>query len=74
MVSILSPVSEEVQYTIQHVDEIDIINRAQGLETYSGYLKYGRKYTDTWVGAGFSYKVSDRFYVGGSSFLSSFIL
>jgi len=73
-VAILSPVSEEVQYTIQHIDEIDIINRAQGLETYSGYIKYARKYTDTWVGAGFSYKVSDRFYVGGSSFLSIKVL
>ena len=69
-VAILSPVSEEVQYTIQHIDEIDIIKRAQGLETYSGYLKYARKYTDTWVGGGFSYKISDRFYVGGSAFLS----
>ncbi len=68
--AILSPVSEEVQYTIQHIDEIDIINRTQGQETYSGYLKYARKYTDTWVGGGFSYKVSERFYVGGSAFLS----
>lgn len=68
--AILSPVSEEVRYTIQHIDEIDIINRTQGKETYSGYLKYARKYTDTWVGGGSSYKVSDRFYVGGSAFLS----
>ena len=68
--SILSPVSEEVRFTIQHIDEIDIINRTQGLETYSGYLRYARKYTDTWVGGGVSYKVSERFYVGGSAFLS----
>ncbi len=73
-VAILSPVSEEVRYTIQHIDEIDIINRTQGLETYSGYLKYARKYTDTWVGGGFSYKVSDRFYVGVSSFVSIKVL
>ncbi len=69
-VAILSPVSEEISYTIQHFDSIDIIKRTQGVETYSGYLKYSRKYDDTWAGFGASYKVSDNFYIGASSFLS----
>ena len=73
-VAILSPISEETKYTIQHIDEVDIINRTQGPETYSGYLRYARKYDDTWVGTGFSYKISDRFYLGGSSFLSIKVL
>ena len=73
-VAILSPLSEEIQYTIQHVDSIDIIDRTTGLETYTGYLNYSRKYDDTWVGGGFSYKLSDRFYVGVSSFVSVKIL
>jgi len=68
--AILSPVSEEVNYTVQHFDEIDVIQRMEGLETYSGYLKYSRKYDDTWAGFGVSYKISDRFFIGGSSFLS----
>ena len=68
--AILSPISEEIEYTIQHFDELDVIQRTQGLETYSGYLKYSRKYDDTWVGFGISYKLSDQFYIGLSSFLS----
>lgn len=68
--AVLTPVSEEIQYTIDHKDELDIIDRTSGQETYSGYLKYARKYTDTWVGGGYSYEISDRLYVGGSGYLS----
>lgn len=69
-VAILSPVSQEIQYTLQHIDTIDIIKRTSGDETYSGYMKYMRQFDDTWVGAGLSYKISQNFYVGLSSFLS----
>jgi hypothetical protein len=72
--AILSPTSEEITYTIQHFDELDIIQRTAGLETYSGYLKYARQYDDTWVGFGVSYRLSDNFYIGGSSFLSIKVL
>jgi len=68
--AVLSPVSEEITYTIQHFEELDIINRTQGVETYSGYLKYSRKYDDTWFGFGASYQLSEQFYVGLSSFVS----
>jgi hypothetical protein len=73
-VAILSPISEEIKYTIQHFDELDIIHRTLGMETYTGYLNYSRKYDDIWVGGGFSYRISERFYVGGSAFLSVKVL
>lgn len=69
-VAILSPISEEIRYTIQHTDEIDIIQRTLGEEIYSGYLKYSRKYNDTWVGGGISYDLSDRLSIGSSLFFS----
>ena len=72
--AILSPDSQEIEYTIQHFDELDIIKRTQGMETYSGYINYSRRYDDTWVGFGASYKLSDKFYVGVSSFLSIKVL
>ncbi len=68
--AILSPGSEEVNFTIQHNDETDVIQRIEGLETYTGYLKYSRRYDDTWAGFGFSYVLSDNFSVGVSSFVS----
>lgn len=68
--AILSPVSEEVNFTIQHTDEVEVIQRTLGLETYDGYLKYSRKYEDIWVGAGFSYELSDNWSIGVSSFLA----
>ena len=72
--AILSPTSEEINYTIQHFDELDIIQRTTGPETYSGYLKYSRKYDETWAGFGVSYRLSDNFYIGASSFLSIKVL
>jgi len=68
--AILSPVSEDVNFTIQHTDEIEVIQRTLGLETYNGYLKYSRKYEDIWAGAGFSYEVSDNLSLGFSTFLA----
>ena len=73
-VAILSPVSEEINYTLQHFDELDVINRTEGDETYSGYLNYSRKFDDTWAGMGFSYRVNDRLYFGLSTFISTKIL
>lgn len=68
--AILSPVSEEVNFNIQHTDEVEVINRTLGLETYNGYLRYSRKYEDIWVGTGFSYALSDNWSLGFSSFLA----
>jgi len=49
---------------------LDVIQRTEWLEDYSGFLRYSRKYDDIYVGFGMSYELSDRFYVGGSSFVS----
>jgi hypothetical protein len=68
--SILTPVKEDSEYTLQHFDELDIIQRTEGLETYSGYLNYSRRYNDTWIGFGASYKLTDQIYFGLSSFLT----
>lgn len=68
--AVLSPISEEIDFTIQYIDELELINRTQGSETYSGYLRYSRKYDDTWFGFGVSYQLSEQFYVGLSSFVS----
>ena len=62
--SILSPVKEAIQYSAQALDELDIIERTEGIETYSGNLRYSRRYHDTWIGFGTSYKLTDQFYVG----------
>lgn len=73
-VAILSPVSEEVRFSLQHEVEIDIIQRTTGPEVYTGYLNYYRKYDDTWIGAGLSYEFSKNFYVGASLFVSTKVL
>ncbi len=73
-VAVLTPVAEEIQYTIQHTDTLDLVARTEGPELYSGYLKYRRKYQDTFVGFGASYQVLPNLYIGGSSFISIKIL
>lgn len=73
-VAILSPVSEEMEYTIQYSDVKEIIARTLGPELYSGYLQYYRKYDETWVGFGVSYKIGDNIYLGASSFIGINVL
>ena len=68
--AVLSPVSEELEYTIQHIDSLDIIRRTDGLENYAGYVKYRRKYDETWIGFGYSRQIWDNFYIGASSFVA----
>ena len=66
----LSPVSESSNFSIQHFDKRELINRTQGLETYSGYLKYERNYDDFFIGLGGSYKLNENLSIGMSSFVS----
>ncbi len=68
--AVLSPVSESMNFTIQHLDELDIINRTKGIETYSGYIKYERDYNDFFIGAGGSYKLNENLSLGFSTFAS----
>lgn len=69
--AVLSPVSDEIRYTGQYNDQLDVIRRTSGDETYSGYLNYARSYDDTWVGGGLSYGFSEQLYIGMSGFLSA---
>ncbi len=68
--AVLSPVSEELEYTIQHFDQLDLIERTEGDEVYSGYLRYRRKYNTTYFGFGASYELSSNFFLGLSSFIA----
>jgi hypothetical protein len=67
---ILTPSSGEIDYVIHYLDEFDLIERTIGEEIYSGYIRYNRKYTDTWIGAGVSNNLGKNWSIGGSAFLS----
>ena len=66
----LSPVSDEIEFNIQHFAEIEVIKRMEGLETFSGYMDYARKEDDSWAGFGLSYHLAKGLYVGSSAFIS----
>ena len=69
--TLLTPVSEEIRYTGQYINSLDVINRTQGNEIYSAYLNYARKYDDIWLGGGVSYRFSPQFFMGLSGFVST---
>lgn len=66
----LVPLTKNIQYNYVFENELDIIERLDGNEDYSGQISYLNKYNDYYVGGGFSYKLSDQFTIGASSFLS----
>lgn len=68
--ALMSPSNESIDYTIQYQNELDIIQRTNGQENYSGYIKYSRDFDDTWGGMGLSYELSDQVYIGTSMFIS----
>jgi len=49
---------------------MDLIHRSYGVESYSGYLRYSRRYDDLYMGLGGSYRINDKFSLGASTFLS----
>ena len=69
-VAFLSPASENVNFSIQQLDELNLIERTMGEEVYSGYIDYKRDYNDYYIGAGGSYKFNDKLHLGISSFVS----
>lgn len=66
----LVPISNDYEFTYNYADELDIINRLDGDESYLGEIVYKNAYTDYYVGGGLSYKLSERFTIGGSLFIS----
>jgi hypothetical protein len=56
---------------VNYVDEnINILTNTPGVERYNAYSQYVNKLRDDWFGIGGSYKLNDRFSIGGSVFVS----
>lgn len=69
-IAYLVPITNDFEFTYNYADELDIIKRLDGNENYFGEIVYKNAYTDYYVGGGLSYKLSDRFTIGGSLFIS----
>lgn len=60
----------QVEFT-QSVDQnIDILTHIPGTERYYAYFQYRNIYRDDWIGVGGSLKLSPKFFVGVSMFVS----
>lgn len=67
-IAVLSPISEDIRFSVDHSSTIPLIDRVEGDDNYTAHINYSRKYDDIWAGVGVSYKHSDRFSVGLSLF------
>ncbi len=70
----LVPLTKNVKFGYFYNEELDIIKRLDGNEDYTGEIIYKNEYDDYYVGGGVSYKLSDRFTIGASAFVSIKIL
>jgi hypothetical protein len=70
----LVPITYNIKFTYLYDDELEIINRLDGEEDYTGKIGYKYRYDDYYVGGGLSLNISDRFTMGASSFLSIKVL
>lgn len=60
----------KVEFT-QSVDQnIDVLKNIPGNERYYAYFQYQNIYRDDWIGIGGSYKLSPKFFIGASMFVS----
>ena len=66
----LVPLTTDVRFSYSYVEEIDIIQRIDGVEDYTGDIVFISLYDDYYFGAGVSYNLSDRFTIGASAFIS----
>ena len=66
----LVPLHLDAEYNYISYQDIDIIKRLDGNEDYLGELNFRNAYDDYYVGGGVSYKLSDRFSIGASVFIS----
>jgi hypothetical protein len=69
-VSVLTRASDDKSIEHPYSEELDILSIPDGIENYTGSLGLRKKYKDLWIGFGASQKLSDNFYIGGSSFFS----
>lgn len=66
----LVPITNDVKFSYYYADELDILKRLDGEESYTGEIVYKYAYDDYYFGGGLSNKLSDRFTIGGSLFIS----
>ncbi len=66
----LVPSTYNIEFTYLYNEQLEIINRLDGEEEYTGKIGYKYKYDDYFLGLGISKKISDRFTMGASSFFS----
>lgn len=64
----LVPITYNINFTYLYNDQLEVINRLRGIADFTGEIRY--KYDDFNVGGGLSKKISDRFTIGASGFLS----
>jgi len=68
--SFLTRAFDEIEVNYTHLNQLELLQKPEGEEHYTAIIDMKRKYSDKWFGAGMSYKMSDRFSIGGSAFLS----
>jgi hypothetical protein len=72
--AVLTPIKKDYRIDYFYEDRLDIINRLDGPETYTGRIIFKDKYKDLYFGGGLSWKLNELFSIGVSSFLSVKIL
>ncbi len=72
--AVLSRVSENLTFNVDHINKLNIIDRLDGDEHYTSNLKSRRKYDDKWVGGGLSYRFNNNWSIGASLFFSVKVL
>ena len=72
--AIIVPITYNIKFTYLYNEQVEVINRLDGLEEYTGKIGYKYFYDDYYAGGGLSKKISDRFTMGASGFVSIKVL
>ena len=68
------PITYNIKFTYIYNEQVEVINRLDGVEEYTGKIGYKYLYDDYYAGGGLSKKISDRVTMGASGFLSIKVL
>ena len=66
--ALLVPITYNINFSYLYNDQVEVINRLDGIEEYTGEIGYKYKYDDFYAGGGVSKKISERFTIGASGF------
>jgi hypothetical protein len=69
-VAFLTNISQDLHFNVAHIDSLNVINRLDGDEIFSGSLSYVRTFEDIYVGGGISKSLSERWNFGLSGFFT----